>query len=123
MGQHTFCQDRLRRFVRKTFWQDWLRCFVRKTFCQDLFIRQLFQADRLRRFVRTALWVVRCDDEWLWGGFKVVIGGFRWFLVVTSGCRVDTGGIGGFWWLWLVMVWLRLVMSGFDLLELFRPTP
>ena len=60
------------------------------------------------------------------GGF----GGNELLWVVMGWTR---GVLGGYWWLWLVIDgygwlwcgtgWLSLVISGFDLLGLLRPSP
>ena len=74
--------------------------------------------------------MIKCDYVWLWGGFRVVMGGFLVVLVVTSSYGWLWGGQGWFWvviggygWLWCGTGWLSLVISGFDLLGLLRPTP
>ena len=54
--------------------------------------------------------MVRGGYEWLWVGYRVVTGGFGWFLVVTNGYE----WLG---WLWVVMAWFGAVLDGYEWLR------
>ena len=41
--------------------------------------------------------MVRGGYEWLWVGYRVVTGGFGWFLVVMSGYGLLRVVLGWFW--------------------------